>query len=203
MTVIEALELEPSAVFPPRVANKKTIDIIRESELQARFRQARHAGKDVDYHEFMREGGFPQPDRSDSMIRLPMFDEVRASAGPGVVPTSERAESVVSFDRQFLRDRGAVPERCSVIETRGDSMQPTIPDGSLLIVDHSQTEVSGGAIFVIGVSDTVLVKRVRLRFDGSVELASDNTAYAPEIINRDQLADLRVIGKVVYYCRTP
>jgi len=136
-------------------------------------------------------------------IRLPVFEEVRASAGPGAVVTSERAE-VVSFERAFLRALGATPERCSMIWARGDSMQPTIPDGSILIVDHGQTDVVNGCIYVLNIADELIVKRVRRRLDATIEIVSDNAMYyPPEALRADQLQQLRVVGRVVYLCRTP
>lgn len=136
------------------------------------------------------------------MIRLPVYREVRAAAGPGASPVSERVDSMISLGTRFLRDQGAVPERCSVIWAHGDSMMPTIPDGSALIVDRSQIEVKNGSIMVIGVGDDLLVKRIR-RLDGLIDLISDNQAYAPETLGPDTLQQLRVIGRVVYFCRTP
>lgn len=82
-------------------------------------------------------------------------------------------------------------------------MMPTIPDGSALIVDRSQIEVKNGSIMVIGVGDDLLVKRIRRRLDGLIDLISDNQAYAPETLGPDTLQQLRVIGRVVYFCRTP
>ena len=114
-----------------------------------------------------------------------------------------QADSVVSFDERFLRDKGAVPDRCNVITARGDSMAPTIPDGSLLVVDHSQTQITNGYIMVINLGDDLLVKRVRRRIDGVVELISDNPAYAPEPVYPHMLDQLRVVGRVVYFCRVP
>ena len=140
-----------------------------------------------------------QPD----FIRLPVYNEVAASAGPGAVAVSEHPDSVVAFARRFLRDQGAVPERCSIIRARGDSMAPTIPDASILIVDHSQAEVANGCIMVISVGDDLLVKRVRRRLDGLIDLVSDNPSYPPETIGRDTVQQLRVVGRVVYFCRVP
>lgn len=138
-----------------------------------------------------------------AMIRLPVYSEVRASAGPGTAAPSERSDGIISFDPRFLREQGAVPESCSVIWAHGDSMMPTIPDGSALIVDRSQTEVKNGSIMVIGIGDDLLVKRVRRRLDGLIDLISDNAAYAPETLGPASLQQLRVIGRVVYFCRTP
>jgi len=141
--------------------------------------------------------------RCSAVIRLPVYNEVAASAGPGALAATEHPDSVVAFARRFLRDQGAVPERCSIIRARGDSMVPTIPDASLLIVDHSQVEVANGCIMVISVGDDLLVKRVRRRLDGLIDLVSDNPNYPPETIGRDTVEQLRVVGRVVYFCRTP
>lgn len=138
-----------------------------------------------------------------SMIRLPVYGDVQAAAGRSSIPASEIAEGVMSFDRRFLRDQGAAPEHCSVIWAKGDSMTPTIPDGSALVVDRSQTTISNGCIMVIGVGDDLLVKRVRRRLDGLIELISDNSAYPPETLSPASLHQLRVVGRVVYFCRTP
>ena len=137
------------------------------------------------------------------MIRLPTYSGVQASAGPGATATSEDADGVISFAPRFLRDQGATPDKCVVIWAHGDSMMPTIPDGSALIVDHSQTEVKNGSIMVIGVGDDLLVKRIRRRLDGLIDLISDNQAYPPETLGPDSLQQLRVVGRVVYFCRTP
>lgn len=143
-----------------------------------------------------------KPSSSD-FIQLPFYQDVSASAGRGLAVSSEQPDSVIAFTRHFLRDQGAIPDQCSVISARGDSMAPTIPDASLLVVDHSQNEVANGCIVVINVGDDLLVKRVRRRLDGLVELISDNPAYPPETIGRDTIEQLRVVGRVVYFCRVP
>lgn len=143
-------------------------------------------------------------DGSNGFVRLPLYEDVAASAGLGLeAPAAPSASSVIAFDSKFLREKGAAPDRCSVITARGDSMTPTIPDGSLLVVDHSQTQISNGFIMVINLGDDLLVKRVRRRLDGLVDLISDNHAYAPETIGPDTLQQLRVVGRVVYFCRAP
>lgn len=151
--------------------------------------------------------GAPQTGQGDqdrpNFVRLPVYSEVRASAGPGAEPVSELVDGVMSFDHAFLRAKGANPGNCVVIWAAGDSMMPTIPDGSALIVDRSQNAIANGFISVIGVGEDLLVKRIRRRVDGLIELISDNPAYAPETLGPDALAQLRVVGRVVYFCRAP
>lgn len=144
---------------------------------------------------------FNQPD----FVRLPLYNDVHASAGPGTVPASEQADGVVAFTRRFLSNQGARPDHCSVIWARGTSMKPTIPDGALLVVDHSQREVEHGCIYVFNVSDRLLVKRARWRLDGRLELVSDNAdeGYPVETFGAESVDQLRVVGRVVYFGRTP
>ena len=84
-------------------------------------------------------------------------------------------------------------------------MKPTIPDGSILVVDHSQRDVTHGCIYVFNVCDQLLVKRARWRMDGRLELVSDNVdeGYPVETFGPEAVDDLRVVGRVVYFCRTP
>lgn len=137
-----------------------------------------------------------------NLIRLPLFD-VEASAGLGVPVGPEVQLGAVAFDPVFLRAQGARPDQCSIIAASGDSMDPSIPDGSLLVIDHSQQDIRHGHIMVVNVGDDLLVKRVRRRTDGLIDLISDNPAYPPETLGPDALRQLRVVGRVVYFCRVP
>ncbi len=139
---------------------------------------------------------------SADLVRLPLFD-IEASAGFGVPTGPEVRLGSVAFDPAFLRGQGARPDQCSVITASGDSMHPVIPDGALLIVDHSQRDIRNGHIMVVGVGDDLLVKRIRRRLDGLIDLISDNPAYAAETLGEAALDQLRVVGRVVYFCRVP
>lgn len=137
-------------------------------------------------------------------ITVPRYD-VQASAGAGAINFHEMPSSVIAFDRVFLRDLGAVPEQCLIVEAKGDSMQPTIPDGSLLVVDQSQRQVDHGCIYVFRVGNRLLVKRARWRMDGKLELTSDNLlgGYPIEVFGPSDIDDIDVAGRVVYFSRVP
>lgn len=147
--------------------------------------------------------GQSQSKADDDFIALPFLD-VEASAGHGaIVAIHEDVKSVISFERAFLRSLGAVPDRCKIITARGDSMTPTIPDGAMIVIDHSQREVVNGWLSVVNVCGDLLVKRVRRRLDGTVELVSDNPIYPVEAIHADRIDQLIIVGRVVYFCRAP
>jgi phage repressor protein C with HTH and peptisase S24 domain len=141
---------------------------------------------------------------NENIVRLPRFD-ARASAGRGLVPVNEMPIGEVAFARDFLRNLGANPDYCYILEARGDSMWPTIPDGALLIADASKTEVDDGRIYHFNVMDRALVKRARWSLDGKLYLTSDNVAagYPPEEFAADRIDELRVGGRIMFTGHAP
>lgn len=141
---------------------------------------------------------------SPTMVSLPLYDAV-LSAGSGMIATSEQASSEVSLQRQLLYDLGGSPEFCYIVQARGDSMWPTIPDGAYLIVDGSKTVPEDGLIYHFNVNERVVVKRARWRMDGRLYLTSDNAAagYPEESFAADRVDDLHVGGKVLYVMHEP
>lgn len=146
----------------------------------------------------------PAPSDAADLVRLPRFD-ARASAGNGLIAVDQMPVGEVSFAREFLRNLGANPEYCYILEARGDSMWPTIPDGALLIIDASKTEVDDGRIYHFNVMDKVLVKRARWSMDGKLYLTSDNQAagYPPEVFTADRVHELNVGGRVMFTGHAP
>lgn len=156
-------------------------------------------------------GGWPKPGRSKQvatddtlitdldqpgMVSIPRYDEVRPSAGPGTAAVNEAPTTRVAFERHWLTEIGIQTASAVILPARGDSMEPTIMDGSPMLVDTSKTEVQNGYIYVIAVENDLLVKRIRRRLDGRIDLISDNRAYEPETLDAAALQQLRVIGRV-------
>lgn len=137
-----------------------------------------------------------------NLAYLPAY-HIHASAGHGAAVDDEEVVEQIAFDRSFLADLGAHADRCSIIWAQGDSMQPTIPNGSILVVDHSQVEVRSGCIYVFNIDGDLLVKRANRKLNADLEIISDNPMYATETISADRLEQLRIVGRVVYFCRTP
>jgi phage repressor protein C with HTH and peptisase S24 domain len=142
--------------------------------------------------------------RNDSVVQLPRFD-AQASAGRGLVPVREMPVGEVAFGRDFLRNLGANPDYCYIVEARGDSMWPTIPDGALLIADASKTEVDDGRIYHFNVMDRAVVKRARWSMEGKLFLTSDNIAagYPTEEFTADRIDELRVGGRIMFTGHAP
>jgi transcriptional regulator with XRE-family HTH domain len=82
------------------------------------------------------------------------------------------------------------------VQVSGDSMEPTLAEGDLIIVDTARTNVDASGIYVVELQGDLLVKRVQRRMDGSLVLISDNAAYAPETIQAGAAHTLRVLGRM-------
>lgn len=83
------------------------------------------------------------------------------------------------------------------LQAKGDSMEPTIPNGSYVLI-REQPEVENGeiaAVLVNGDAEATL-KRVKRQGD-TVFLMPDNPKYEPYIITADNPA--RIIGKAIRY----
>lgn len=135
----------------------------------------------------------------DNVIMLPRFD-VAASAGIGRIAVNDLPTGEVAFGRSLLRRLGGNPDFCYVLEASGDSMWPTIGDGSLLIADSSQQTVDDGRIYHFNVGNRVLVKRARWQMDGSLQLVSDNAAagYPPEVFGPKNADEVRAGGRIIF-----
>lgn len=85
------------------------------------------------------------------------------------------------------------------LRAKGDSMEPTIPDGSMVLI-REQPDVESNEIAAVLVNgdEEATLKRVRKQGD-SVILMPDNPKYAPIIINEHNPA--RIIGKAIRFTR--
>ena len=103
----------------------------------------------------------------------------------------------VSFQRSWLDGHGLDPTRCTVITITGDSMEPTLPNGSKILVDRAQRTLHEGRIYVVRLEEGLIVKRVVLLGKRWL-LRSDNSVYQ----DRPWTEEAVVIGEVKWVGRT-
>lgn len=120
-----------------------------------------------------------------------------ASAGHGAESDDEVILEYMAFQRQWLRAIGVQPNEAVVVTARGDSMEPLISSGDLVIVDLSRKELTDG-VFVIRRDHRLVIKRVQDLLDGRWMLKSENDAYEPIVIEPGQVDDLRIVGRARY-----
>jgi phage repressor protein C with HTH and peptisase S24 domain len=152
---------------------------------------------------WMATGGDDQ--RTPDGFRLIRRLDTEASAGAGAVVEAEPADTleVLAFREDWLRRRGINPLTTHALTARGDSMEPTIRDGDVLLVDTSIDFVRDNAIYVVVFAGRTLVKRLQVLRDGSVAIKSDNKdVFDDEVVPAAEVPGIDVAGRVMWYGRS-
>lgn len=100
------------------------------------------------------------------------------------------------FPREWIRQiTPSPPSRLCWAQGQGNSMEPTIGDGDIILIDRSQiTPGFGDLYWAISYGQTGMIKRLRPMPDGSVKILSDNPSVPPETAYD---GELNVFGRVV------
>ncbi len=197
MGLAEALGINRSAVTQAKVR-----DAVPPKWILA---LARRCSLSPDWLEFGRGASRPaaesreiEPERAENLVYVPKV-EVRLCAGGGSFEHGAFPVSRHPFPREWLARKGR-PAEMVFMDVVGDSMEPGILDGDMVLVDQSAVRFEPRAIMAVGHDDAVFIKRVHVGA-GGIRLLSDNSAYAPVDLAGDELDTFRVIGKVVWLCR--
>lgn len=116
-----------------------------------------------------------------------------ASAGPGSYSTEEVPFDCFRPSRQWIREMGLAGAALTAIRVEGDSMEPVLRSGDEIFVDRNKR--AGEGIFVIRIGDALHVKTVHLSGADHIKLVSENPAYEPIELLRDEI---EIIGRVVW-----
>jgi len=142
--------------------------------------------------------GKGSPTEAERYVPIPQYD-ISASAGMGAYVDGEPEVEMVMADKHWLADHLKVnPEEVSLIFARGDSMEPTINNGDVLLVSNKEQPIQEG-IFVIRSDSLLQVKRIQRQTGRMLRITSDNPAYEPFTVNlADENLDFKIIGKVIW-----
>lgn len=125
--------------------------------------------------------------------------KARLSAGGGSFEVGDEIEGLYSFKKDWLRSRGN-SGKMVLMDIFGNSMEPELKDGDTVLVDQSQKDIMAGAIYAVGIDDTVMVKRLE-KHPNKLVLLSDNKDYSPIYLQGGETGTVRIIGKVIWICR--
>ena len=132
----------------------------------------------------------------DSFIEVKRANAV-LSAGPGAIPEVFEELGSLAFRRDFLKACGVTQESANVVSVRGTSMEPTIPDGAVLLINRKNTEPRNGAIFALAKADEGTVVKRLVKVSGQWFARSDNPDGNPDFAISDG-QPVAIIGRVVW-----
>lgn len=134
---------------------------------------------------------------TDDYAYIPLYD-ARCSAGSGAWNERSRVLVELSFTRYSLRKKGLTPADLACLRVDGDSMLGLLDDGDTVMIDQSRNTLEGEGVYVVLLDDHLYAKRLQRQFDGSVLIISHNKEYQPMTVPKDRLAELQIIGRVVW-----
>ena len=132
-------------------------------------------------------------ERPDSaVVMIPFAPEVRLAAGTGEVVFEESPEVSIAVSAEALPP-WTRPERLRCVRAVGESMEPDIHDGDLVVVDPGRREPLDGQSFAVRTDGGLVIKRLRRRRGGWL-LTSDNRTHPPQPVAEDD----RILGQVAW-----
>ena len=133
-------------------------------------------------------------EETNKFFNIRYYADIRASAGGGAEVFDENFETITLDEKIMHNMVGLGNTELEAIHVDGESMEPTLQDGSIVFVDRSQTNINKNGIFIAATTGGLFIKRIHQRADGMIELISDNSIYPPQAISPDEMT---IIGKVV------
>lgn len=132
-------------------------------------------------------------------VTIPRY-AVELSAGNGrTVADFDEIEPLVVPESWVRRVFGRPPAHLVLADAAGTSMEPTIRDRDLLVVDTADQRLISGRIYALVVGDTLLVKRIERTLRGQIFLRPDNPSYQSEELTQDITDTVRILGRVIWH----
>ena len=119
-------------------------------------------------------------DETDPEAKPIPVHRLQTAAGSGAFVLDETVKTYAYFRSEWLFRKGLAAERCNIIGIAGDSMEPTLPDGCVILFDRNRTKRYRGHIFVVRTEDGLVVKRAGKDEDGGWQLLSDHPEWKPQ-----------------------
>jgi phage repressor protein C with HTH and peptisase S24 domain len=166
------------------------------------FSEARASSEKTIRHEKLAAKPLPNtPQVPNDFILVPRYD-VQGSAGHGSIVHSEQIVDHLAFRTDWVKNTLGVTERDLVlISVKGDSMEPTLSNDDLILVNTQKGRIEDNAVYVLQHDGDLLVKRIQRKMDGTVIIKSDNPLYEQEVLDSSKTELLNVLGRVVWYGR--
>lgn len=145
----------------------------------------------ADYFGILKSDLLEDKDDVSNGIKIPILGTVIA----GIPVTA--VEDIIGYEE--INEKMA---RCGdyfALEIKGDSMEPKMSKGDIVIVKQQNTVENGQIAIVLVNGDEATVKKVRFRDNGIELIAFNSYVYEPHFYSAKEIEELpvKIIGRVV------
>ena len=141
-------------------------------------------------------------------VELPLYD-ITAGAGAGKWNDNVRIKSRLAFRRDWLSTTVGSGNNLSLITVDGDSMEPTLKSGSVVMIRDNDTFNFNDGIYFMLHNGRHVIKRLQRKAinsigNGKTEVAisvmSDNPAYPPVdvTLRQETIHENNILGRAVW-----
>lgn len=145
----------------------------------------------------------PPASSSAQFTSIPMVESFyHAGNGEGLSHSEEPAFlKSLSFRTDWLEYMGLDIGQLKVCMVHGRSMEPTLNEADVILVDRRESEIidiENGAIYALVFKEKPLVKRVYVQELGGVKLESDNGSFDALVFSEEEAKEIEFVGRVVW-----
>lgn len=132
----------------------------------------------------------------ENLIKIPLLN-IKASAGVGFVNYQEDVKDYIGIPARFLG--GYLPKNVALLFADGDSMEPIMHSGDLLLVSPKDQELISERIYIIRAFDELRVKKLIRKINGNIIIKSENERYGSEEVSLQEWTDnnIEIVGRVI------
>lgn len=140
------------------------------------------------------ESGNPSITFTNGAVRL--FHLV-AQTDPRLQPKLDEMDmSPKYYDQTWLEEHGLKVENLQAFVVTEDALSPFINEGDVVTIDRTQTVIENGRVYAFAFNGRLHVRRLRVLLNGDLQTIPSDSRSA-EIISKDQINFLHILGKVV------
>lgn len=138
----------------------------------------------------------PAEDDEGIYSYVPLYD-AWCSGGHGAWNEQAKVLTHLAFTRYSLRRKGLTPSDLACLRVDGDSMSGLMEDGDTVMIDLSRATLEAEGVYVIRLDNRLFAKRLQRQLDG-VLIISHNKDYQPITVPQSRLAELEIVGRVIW-----
>jgi len=126
--------------------------------------------------------------------------DVVGAAGDGMINLDGPPIDHLAFSKRWLAQNGISAGDSVLINVRGDSMEPSLYDGDLVMIDRRKTHLRSGQIYAFRDGDALRIKRIEIIPGTALILRSDNPKHQAEHRTGEAMNDIseNILGQIVW-----
>lgn len=139
---------------------------------------------------------------ADEFCYIPRYD-IRAAAGHGAFNGCESVKQHMAFRCDFIKNHiKANPSDLFIVTADGDSMEPVIHTGNILLCDKGRVGILREGIYLLRIGEMLLVKNIQALPGHKLKVYSINPSYSPLEIDLSSESDVEIIAQVIWIGKT-